>query len=323
MRCLVRSAFLVSLMLASSALAQEPYPSRPVRLIVPFAAGGGPDAQARQFAPKLAEALGGTVIVENRVGAAGTIAAISVAQSPADGYTLLSGSSVHLVLKHLNPAAKYDPLTSFEPVTLTSSGPSVLVVSADFPAKDLKGLEALLRAQPGKLNYGSGGIGTPAHLAPAALLKTLGADAVHVPYKGSVDIVPALMAGQIQFAFPIAGTALPQIRAGKVRALAVTSATRIAQLPDVPTLKEAYGADLLVIDSWGCIWAPRGTPRPVIDKLFAAILKAHRDPALRGFYEQLGSSVRVSASPEEFAAFVRAENAKWGELVRLSGAKVE
>jgi len=303
--------------------AQEVYPSRPVRLIVPFAAGGGPDAQARQFAPRLAEALGGNVVVENRVGAAGTIAAISVAQSPADGYTLLSGSSVHLVLKHLNPSAKYDPLTSFEPVTLTTAGPSVLVVAADSPAKDLKGLEAMLRTQPGKLNYGSGGIGTPAHLAPAAMLKTIGAEAVHVPYKGSVDIVPALMAGQIQFAFPIAGTALPQIRAGKVRALAVTSAARIAQLPEVPTLKEAYGADLLVIDSWGCVWVPRGTPRPIIAKLFAAVVKAHQDPALRAFYEQLGSSVRLSASPEEFAAFVRAENAKWGELVRLSGAKVE
>ena len=159
--------------------------------------------------------------------------------------------------------------------------------------------------------------------APAALLKVTGTDAVHVPYKGSVDIVPALMAGQIQFAFPIAGTALPQIRNGKVRALAVTGGTRIPQLPEVPTLKEVYGADLLVIDSWGCVWAPKGTPRPVIEKLHAAIVQAHRDPALRGFYEQLGSVVRVSGSPEEFAAFVRAENAKWGELVKLSGAKVE
>jgi len=320
----VKNLFLAILCFFPCAVfAQDAYPSRPVRVIVPFAAGGGPDAQTRQFAPRLADALGGTVIVENRVGAAGTIAAISVAQSPPDGYTLLSGSSVHLVLKHLNPAAKYDPLASFEPVTLTTSGPSVLVVPADSPARDLKGLEAMLRAQPGKLNYGSGGIGTPAHLAPAALLKTIGAQAVHVPYKGSVDIVPALMAGQIQFAFPIAGTALPQIRNGKVRALAVTSAARIAQLPDVPTLKEVYGADLLVIDSWGCIWVPKGTPRPIVDKLFAAVVKAHQDPGLRAFYEQLGSTVRLSASPEEFGAFVRSENAKWGELVRLSGAKVE
>ncbi len=313
----------VFLLFLGSAWAQDPYPSRPVRLIVPFAAGGGPDAQARQFAPKLAEALGGTVVVENRVGAAGTIAAISVAASPPDGYTLLSGSSVHLILKHLNPAAKYDALTSFEPVTLTTSSPSVLVVPVDSPAKDIKGLEALLRAQPGKLNYGSGGIGTPAHLAPAALLKTIGATAVHVPYKGSVDIVPALLAGQIHFAFPIAGTAMPQIRNGKVRALAVTGAGRLAQLPDVPTLKEVYGADLLVIDSWGCIWVPKGTQRPIVDKLFAAVIKAHQDPGLRAFYEQLGSTVRLSASPEEFGAFVRSENAKWGELVRLSGAKVE
>lgn len=303
--------------------AQESYPSRPVRLVVPFAAGGGPDAQARQFAPKLAEALNGTVVVENRVGAAGTIAAISVAQSPADGYTLLMGSSVHLVLKHLNPAAKYDPLTSFEPVTLTSSGPSVLVVPADFPARDVKALEAMLRTQPGKFNYGSGGIGTPAHLAAAALLKITGTDAVHVPYKGSVDIVPALLANQIQFAFPIAGTALPQIRTGKVRALAVTSATRMPQLPDVPTLKEAFGSDLLIIDSWGCVWVPRATPRPIVEKLYAAIVKAHRDAGLRAFYEQLGSVVRLSNSPEEFAAFVQAENAKWGDLVKLSGAKVE
>jgi len=303
--------------------AQDSYPSKPVRLIVPFAAGGGPDAQARQLGPKLAEALGGTLVVENRVGAAGTIAAVSVAQAAPDGYTLLLGSSVHLVLKHLNPGAAYDPLASFEPVTLTTSSPSVLVVAADSPAKDLKDLKALIRAQPGKLNYGSGGIGTPAHLAPAAMLKTLKAEAVHVPYKGSVDIVPALMSGQIQFAFPIAGTALPQIRNGKVRALAVTSAARLPQLPDVPTLKEAYGSELLVIDSWGCIWVPKGTPRPVIDKLYAATVKAHRDPAVRAFYEQLGSVVRLSASPEEFGAFTRAENAKWGELVKLSGAKVE
>ena len=310
-------------LLVGTVQAQESFPAKPVRLIVPFAAGGGPDALARQFAPKLAESLGGTVVVENRVGAAGTVAAVSVAQALPDGYTLLLGSSVHLVLKHLNPGAAYDPLASFEPVTLTSSGPSVLVVAADSPAKDLKGLEAMLRAQPGKLNYGSGGIGTPAHLAPAAMLALIKADAVHVPYKGSVELVPALLAGQIQFAFPIAGTALPQMRAGKVRALAVTSAARMPQMPEVPTLRETYGSDLLVIDSWGCVWAPKGTPKPVVDRLFAAIVKAHQDAQLRAFYEQLGSVMRLSASPAEFGAFVRAENAKWGELVRLSGAKVE
>ena len=309
--------------MASAGASAQAWPARPVKIVVPFAAGGGPDVQARQLAPRLAEALGGAVVVENRVGAAGIVAAEVVAQAAPDGYTLLAGSVSQLVQKIMQPSAKFDPQKSFVPISLTSTAPTVLIVTADSPIRSAKELAELIKSRPGQLNYGSGGVGTSAHIAGGAFVSVPGLSATHVPYRGSVEIMPALLGGQIQFAFPIAGTAIPHIKAGKARALAVSGSKRLPSLPDVPTLKELYGEELFVQESWGGLWAPAGTPAPVIGRLFSAIRQALADPQLRAQYQSGGSEVEVSASPEEFAGFMQAETAKWTRLIKLTGAKAE
>lgn len=312
----------LGVLMASQALAQA-YPNRPVKIVVPFAAGGGPDIETRRMAPKIAEALGGNVVVENRVGAAGILAAEVVTQSPPDGYTLLAGSISQVVQKVLRPEAKFDPATGFVPITQTTSTPAVLIVPADSPIKSVKDLEALVRGKPGQLNYGSGGIGTAAHIAGAAFAGVLKLNAVHVPYKGSVELVPALMAGQIQYAFPIAGTAVPFVKSGKMRALAVTSAKRMSALPDVPTLKEIYGEDLFVQESWGGLWAPAGTPAPVVQQIFNATRKALADPELRASFQTAGTEPDLSESPEAHARFIKAESQKWARLIQMAGVKAD
>lgn len=302
--------------------AQE-FPAKPVHLIVPYAAGGGPDLQARQFAPRFAEALGGTVIVENKVGAAGVLAAQYVAQQKPDGYTLLLGSNTHLIQKHLQPDLKFDPVADFTPVSNMGSSPTVLVVRADHPAKTVQDLAAALKARSGQMNYGSGGIGTSAHLAGATFVAVAGAKAVHIPLKGSVEIAGSLLRGETDFAFPVTSTGVPQVKSGKLRALAVTGARRLPELPDVPTLAEAMKNDLLVQESWFGVWAPAGTPPEVIRRLFAATVKALADPELQKQFQAMGGSAAASQSPEAFAAFVKRENAKWGEIVKLSAAKAD
>ena len=313
---------LVLCLIAGATLAQ-PFPSRPVKIVVPFAAGGGPDVESRRMAPRLAEALGGAVVVENRVGAAGIVAAEVVAQAAPDGYTLLAGAISQVVQKIMRPAAKFDPLTSFVPITMINISPTVLIVPAESPIKSVRELEEAIKARPGQFNYGSGGVGTAAHIAGATFASLRKLTATHVPYRGSVELMPALLGGQIQFAFPIAGTAVPHVKAGKARALAVTGAKRLPSLPDTPTMKELYGDELFVQESWGGLWAPAGTPAPVIAKLFAATKQAMADPGLRAQFQAGGSEVDLSASPEEFALFMKAESAKWAKLLQISGAKAE
>ena len=313
---------LLGAMVAPAVLAQA-WPARPVKLVVPFAAGGGPDVQTRQLAPKLAEALGGPVVVENRVGAAGIVAAEVVTQAAPDGYTVLAGSISQVVQKILRPDAKFDPLSTFIPITQTSTSPTVLIVPADSPIKTVKELEALIRSRPGQMNYGSGGIGTAAHIAGSSFASILKLDAVHVPYRGSVELMPALLAGQIQFAFPIAGTGVPQVKGGKARALAVTGARRLGSLPDVPTMKEIYGDDLFVQESWGGLWVPAGTPPAIVARLHAATRQAFADPELRAAIQAGGSEVELSASPEAYADFMKAETAKWARLIQMAGVKAD
>jgi tripartite-type tricarboxylate transporter receptor subunit TctC len=296
------------------------YPSRPVKIIVPFAAGGGPDVLTRKLAVKLSPVLGqdASVVVENIVGAGGILAAQSVARMAPDGYSLLLGASSHIVQKAMQPTVRFDPMTDFVHITRTAFTPSVLVVSATSPYRTVQDLVAAARKQPGKLNYASGGVGSAAHLTAAAMALHAGIDVVHIPYKGSVEIVPSIVSGATQFGFPIASTAIPQINGGRVRPLGVTSAARMPALPEVPTLNEAFGTKDLVLDSWFGLWAPAGTPAPVVVTVFKAVAKAYGDPALRADSEAAGAIVALSQSPAEFTRFMQAQTQKLGALVKAA-----
>lgn len=303
--------------------AQPAWPARPIRLVVPFAPGGGPDVLTRQFLPRLGAALGGaTLFVDNRVGAGGIIAAEYVAQQPPDGYTLLLAASTHLVQKLLQPKAAYDPVKGFSHVTRLSYAPSLLVVAADSPFRSLDDLLKAARAAPGKLNYGSGGVGSAAHLAGAALATVAGAEVAHIPYRGSVDLPQALISHDIAFAVPTATTALPQLQAGKLRALAVTTAAREPTLPDLPTLKELTGSEDLVLVAWSGLWLPAGAPPAVLRALYEAHAKVYADAELVKANALLGSMVSMSASEAEFSAFVAAEMAKFARLVKAARIEV-
>ena len=308
-----------SLLPAVNAAAATPFPNRMIRVICPYAAGGGPDVQLRQMAPVLGEALGQSIVIDNKVGAGGVLGAQYVAAQPADGYTLLQLANTHLVQKIMTPGLKFDPLNGFAPITNMSMSPTVLVVPADSPYQRAEDLIAAAKAAPGKLNYSSGGIGTSAHLAGATFAALPKLNVTHIPLKGSVEITASLLRGDTQFAFPVAGTGVPQVKGGKLRALAVTSAKRMPQLPDVPTLEEVLKSKLAVQESWFALSAPAGTPKEAIARLFTAFTGAMKVPAVRKAIQDSGGEPAPSASTEECAAFVRAENAKWGEIVRLAG----
>lgn len=299
--------------------AAEVFPNKPVRIISSYAAGGGPDVQLRQVARPLGDVLGQPIVIENKVGAAGVLAAQYVAQVAPDGYTLLMGSNTHLIQKILQPDLKFDPLADFMPVSNMASSPSVLVVRDNAPYKRLEDLIAAAKADPGSMNYSSGGIGTTAHLAGSILMSLNGLQATHIPLKGSVEIAASLLRGDTQFAFPIAGTAVPQVKGGKLRALAVTSRQRLAQLPDVPTLNEIMKNELTVLESWFGLWAPVKTPPEIVARLHAAATRALNDPGLKASFEAAGNLAVTNESPQAFAAFVRSENRKWGDIIRLTG----
>lgn len=314
--CLTASALALPTLSMGPAWANSPYPTRPVRVIVPYAAGGGPDVFMRQIAPALGEALGQSIVVENKVGAAGVLAAQFVASAPADGYTLLMGSSTHLILKLLQPSLSFDPLKDFAFAGEMSTSPSVLVVPSDTPYKSANQLAAAAKAAPGKFNYGSGGVGTGAHLAGSTFAAINGLQVVHVPLRGSVEITASLLRGDTQFAFPTSGTAVPQVKGGKLRALAVTSSKRLAELPDVPTLKELVNDPLAIQESWSGLWAPAKTSPEIINRVHAAINKALASPELHTKAREGGSEIELSPSPAAFSAFVHAENSKWAEIIR-------
>jgi len=311
--------------LSALSLAQgSGYPNRPIKIIVPYAAGGGPDVLARRMAVKLAEALGkgAVVIVDNIVGAGGILAAQNVARMAPDGYNILVGASSHIVQKAMQPSVTFDPMKDFAHITRFAFSPSILVVSANSPYRTVEELIAAARLAPGKLNYASGGVGSAAHVCGAAMTLHAKIDVVHVPYKGSVEIVPSIITGATQFAFPIASTAIPQIQAGKVRALAVSSTQRMPALPNVPTLAEVFKTQDLALDSWFGLWAPAGTPPAVVDILFKAVVKTYDDPALRTFSEAAGALIALSSSPAEFTKFMEAETLKLEKIVKAANLSV-
>ncbi len=299
------------------------YPDRPIRFIVPYAPGGGPDVQARRTADAVAKELGGNVVVENKVGAGGMLAGEFVSRAPADGYTVMLGASTLVVQKILQPSLGFDPVEDFTQIVRTGYSPQVLVVRSDSPYTDVKALIEAARTAKDPLNYGSGGIGSAAHLAGAAFSSSAGVKTIHIPYRGSVEIVPALLRGDTSFAFPTASTALPHVTDGKVRALAVTSAKRLAQLPDVPTLNEIFQRDDLALDSWSGMWAPKGLPDDVTTTLEAAFKKVYAQPEIAGFYAQSGTLIDTSASPAAFKDFVRQETEKYARIIRDNKIEVD
>ncbi|MFC7410699.1 Bug family tripartite tricarboxylate transporter substrate binding protein [Hydrogenophaga atypica] len=312
-------AFGLALTSPLSLLAQAPFPTRPVKLVVPFAAGGGPDVLARRVAGRLGQALGQSVVVENIVGAGGILAAQSVARAPADGYVVMLGASTHITQKAMQPSVRFDPIKDFTHIGRTLTSPQLLVVAADSPYKTLQDLVDAARKAPGTLNYASGGVGSAAHLSGAALGHALGLDVVHVPYKGSVEIVPSIMQGATHFGFPVVSTAVGLLQQGKVRALATTGSARLAALPQVPTLKEVTGKDELMLDAWSGIWAPAGLPAAVADVWFKALQQVYADPTVRAEHEAAGTLVALSSSPAEFTRFIEAETVKYQQLVKATG----
>ncbi len=314
-------ALFAALVLSGGADAQN-YPTRPVRFIAPFAAGGALDTLTRTIAARMQDSWGQPVLVENRTGAGGNIGADLVAKAAPDGYTLVMGTiATHAINVSLYSAMPYDAVRDFAPVTIAASINNSLSVHPSVPAKNVAELIAYAKANPGKLTFGSAGNGTSQHLA-GELFKTMaGVDMVHIPYKGGAPAMVDLLAGQISMTFGDIPTALPHIRAGKLRSLAVTGAKRSPLLPDVPTIAE-QGLPGFDVSAWFGVFTTAGTPRPVVDRLNAEIVRILNLPDVREKLLGIGMEP-VTNSPDQFAAYVQSEIAKWAQVVKASGAKAQ
>lgn len=305
---------LTAMVAAHDTIAQGTYPMRPIRLIVPSAAGGGTDFTARTIGQKLTESIGQTVIVDNRSGAAGNIGVEIAAKSNPDGYTLVMPITSFPINPHLYAKLPFDTVKDFAPIVLASSAPLLLVVNPSVQAKSVNELIALAKAKPGQLNYANSGNGTTAHLAGELLKKMAGVDLVSVPYKGGGPAVLDLIAGRVQVYFSTIPAALSQVQAGKLRAIAVTTTKRVATIPDIPTVSET-GLPGFDVVGWFGIFAPAGTPRPVIARLNKEINDALRQPDTQQRFATQGL-IPGGGTPEELGAFLKAEIAKWGALIK-------
>lgn len=320
----VAGVFMVAVLatLAMGAARAQTYPNRPIHIMVPFPPGGSTDLMARSLAAELTKSLGQPVVVENKGGANGNIGSGEVAKAAPDGYMLLlSGVGTNAINHSLYPSMPYDSLTDFDHITLLAEGPNVLIVNPNFPAKSVPELIALAKAQPGKLFYGSNGNGSSGRLAMEMLRQATGIDMVHVPYKGGGPSMLALISGEVPMLFTNQDSALPQVKAGKVRAIGVASTKRNPAYPDVPTIAE-QGVPGFAAVSWFGLSAPAKTPPEVIKKLHEATVAVLNNPDFRAKLETTGFVV-VGNTPEQFRAFVASENEKWGKAVRASGATVE
>ena len=295
------------------------YPNRAIRMVVPFAPGGGTDTNARIVSQKLSEQLGVPVVVDNRPGAGSMLGTEIVVRAAPDGYTLLNVSPELTINPSLQPKIPYDALKDLAPVSQTVSSQYVLSTHPSVPVKSLNEFIALAKARPGLLNYGSSGVGSANHLAGVLFQGMTETKLVHIPFKGAGPATIALMGGEIDFMFSSTTAAVAQIKLGRLRAIAVTGPQRFSEMPDIPTVSEA-GVPGFVITGWFGVLAPAGTPREIINKLGAEIVKVVQHPAVRERFASLGT-VPVGSSPEEFAAFLRAEIEKWSRVVKASGAR--
>ncbi|MFC0385180.1 Bug family tripartite tricarboxylate transporter substrate binding protein [Muricoccus vinaceus] len=306
---------------APPAAAQEDWPRRPIRIIVPFAAGGTSDIMARLVSPLLSASLGQPLVVDNRSGAGGNIGAEACAKAPADGYTWCIGTiSSHAINAAVYPRLPYDILRDFAPVALLGSQANALVVGVAAPEKSVADLVAAMRARPGGIAYGSPGIGTSAHLAGELLAQTIGAGAVHVPYRGSAQLLSDLLSGNLSVAFDNFAPLWPTAREGRVRVLGVGSPERLPQAPEVPTIAETLPG--FVSLSWSGLFAPAGTPGTIVRRLNEEVLRVLNDPAVVRRYEELGLTF-TPFDPAGFAAFVEDEVRKWGEVARRANIRAD
>ena len=300
----------------------QAYPTRPVRLIIPFSAGGAADVPGRILADRLSPVLGQQLVIENRPGAGSTIGAESAARAAPDGYTLFMISNTHFVSAGLYKKLAYDSLNDFTPITQITSAPNVLIVHPSLPAKNVKELIALAKSRPGQINYASSGNGSTQHLTGALFSKMAGINMTHIPYRGSGPVTADLLAGQVQVGFPGIAGMLPHIKSGRLRALGVTSSKRSPELPDVPTIAEA-GVKGYEMVAWFGIAGPKGLARELQMRLHGDLLKVLKTPEMQKALANAGQQVAYQERPEQFYDFMKVEAAKWAKVVQESGAKVE
>ena len=313
---------LLSGAIAPSLVCAQAYPAKPIRIIVSYPAGGANDIVARSVGQKLSEILGASIVVDNRSGAGGTIGADIAAKAPADGYTLLMAAGAHALAPSLYSKLPYDIARDFAPVSLCATSTYLLVVHPSVPANSVKELIALARAKPGGLNYASSGIGAPPHLAGEMFNTLAHVKLVHVAYKGDTPAIADLLGGHVDLAFLAVSATSPHIKAGKLKALAVTSAQRTPVMPDLPTIAQAGGLKEFDISTWWGLLAPAGTPVDAVNKLSAVMAKIAAMPDIKTRFGELGVEA-VANTPEQFGAFIKSEIQKFAKLARLAGVKPE
>jgi len=309
------------LLFSSVALAQESYPGRPLRFILPFPPGGGTDILGRLIAERLAANLGQPVVTENRGGAGGNVGAEAAARSAPDGYTIVLVAPSLAISPSLYSKLNYDPVKDFAPVGLVAQVPNVMITHPSVPAQTLREFIALAKSRPGGMNFGSGGSGTSNHLAGELFNLAAGVKLVHVPYKGVNLAMNGVLAGEVQLVFIGIPVPAPQIKAGRLRALAVLARERSPALPEVPTAEEA-GLPNFDVTTWYGILVPAGTPRPIVLRLNSELVKIMHSPVMKERLAGMATETMTS-TPEEFAAYIRQEIAKWGDVVRKAGLKAD
>jgi len=326
-RRVVLGSAIALLTTATTALAQTGWPNKPVRIVVPFAPGGTTDILARAVAPELSKAFGQQFVVENKAGAGGNLGAELVAKSAPDGYTLLMGTvGTHGINRALYPKLPYDPFADFSPITLVAAVPNVMVVPADAArANNIHTVQDFIRlakSRPGKLNMGSSGNGTSIHLAGELFKSQTGIFMTHIPYRGSGPALLDLVGGQVDVMFDNLPSAMQLIKSGKLKALAVTSATRSAALPDVPTIEEAAGLKGFEATSWFGLLAPAGTPPDIVSRVQQEVTRALNLPAIKEKMLSQGA-IPSGNTPAQFASLIESEHRKWAQVVKVSGARVD
>jgi tripartite-type tricarboxylate transporter receptor subunit TctC len=312
-------AVLLTLSLAASVVTAQGYPSKPIRLVVPFPAGGATDLLARSLGQRLGQGLGQTVVVENKSGGGGSLGSAEVAKSAPDGYTLLiATSSTHAIGPHLNPKLPYKttgPNSDFTPIAHVADATNVLLVPMDLPVKDVKELIAYAKARPGQLNYASSGNGTIVHLTTEAFKAQAGVYLTHIPYRGTALAIPDLVSNKVQILFDSIVSGMPHVKDGKLKALAVTGRTRSALVPELPTVAES-GLPGFVSTTWFGIYGPRGLPADITARLNAEFNKAMQSAEVRERLARLGADVAAANTPAQFAAMVQADSDRWAAIIR-------